>query len=280
MNTQEIKTSQQTFEQLRDEITVNYDKLSKRLQKIALFALDHPTDMAIETIAIISKKADVQPSALIRFAQYFQYSGFSEMQKSFQSRVVQRSASYRERIRDIKSVEVLKNPKHSLLQQYCQANILSLQELELSIKPELLTTSSEIIRSAENVYIMAQGRSFSVATYLSYALNQAGYRAILLNNTGGILSEIAKNMRSTDALISISFAPYSAETRNVVSTANGKNMPVIVITDNCLSPIAGDASVTFEVQEAEVHHFRSLTSSMCIAQTLATLVTFQSEKTE
>ncbi|MEQ8204664.1 MAG: hypothetical protein RIA65_00695, partial [Woeseia sp.] len=72
----------QSFETLRDAISAEHASLSSRLHQIATFALEHPTDMALETIAVISKRANVQPSALIRFAKKFGYSGFSEMQKT------------------------------------------------------------------------------------------------------------------------------------------------------------------------------------------------------
>lgn len=269
----------QDYETLREEISTRYNSLSKRLREIAKFALDHPTDMAIETIAVISKRAGVQPSALIRFAKSFGYSGFSEMQKAFQSRVVERSASYKERVRTIEEDYIGKgdNPSHSLLQQYCKANIVSLQELQNSVSPESLEGAADLLQAADHIYIVAQRRSYSVATYLNYALNHASYRTHLLSNLGGMLFEVAHNMSSKDVLIAISFPPYSPETAKVVTIASNKNVPVIVISDSSLSPITSDARVYFEVQDAEVHTFRSLTSSMCVAQTLATLMAFRSE---
>jgi len=268
----------QDFETLREEISSRYNTLSQRLQVIARFSLEHPTDMAIETVAVISKRADVQPSSLIRFAKTFGYSGFSEMQKAFQSRVVERSASYKERLRTIDNGEISDtNAHHSLLQQYCQSNIISLQELEKNITPHSLEQAIELLQGADNIYIMAQRRSFAVANYLNYALNHANYRTHLLSSTGGMLFEVANNMRANDVLIAISFPPYSPETVKVVENAIKMNVPVIVISDSKLSPIATGAQIYFEVLDAEVHSFRSLTSSMCIAQTLTTLMALQSK---
>ncbi len=50
---------------MRAKIKSDYGNLSNRLQQIARFALEHPTEMSMETVAIISKKAAVQPSAMI-----------------------------------------------------------------------------------------------------------------------------------------------------------------------------------------------------------------------
>lgn len=274
------KLIERDFESLREEISNRYNTLSKRLREIAKFSLDHPTDMAIETIAVISKRAEVQPSVLIRFAKTFGYSGFSEMQKSFQSRVVERSANYKERVRIIEEKDMADSSdiNHSVLIQYCVANIASLQELQNSISPKSLESAVNLLESAENIYIMAQRRSFPVGSYLNYALNHAGHRANLLSSSGGMLFEIAANMSEKDALIAISFPPYSPDTAKVVSIASKKNIPVIVISDSNLSPITSAARIYFQVQDAEVYTFRSLSSSMCIAQTLATLMAFRSDK--
>lgn len=270
------------YDSLRIEISTRHDTLSKRLRQIAAFALDHPTDMALETIAVIAKKADVPPSALIRFAKTFDYSGFSEMQKSFQSRVVERSANYKERVRALvpsESMEDLdeQDLTYSLLQQYCAADIASLEELVEGVIPEDLRAASSLLENADNVFIMAQRRSFSVATYLNYALNQVDCRTHLLDNFGGMLYENARVMRDKDVLVAISFPPYSTDTANVVSVASKKGIPVIVITDSTMSPISSAARVCLEVHDAEVHSFRSLTATMCIAHTLATSLAFRNK---
>ena len=44
---------------------------------------------------------------------------------------------------------------------------------------------------------------------------------------------------------------------------------VIAITDSVVSPLARHAHLVFEVKEAEVQGFRSLASSLCLAQALA-----------
>jgi AcrR family transcriptional regulator len=57
------------FDALRDALVARHAGLPKRLQQIARFALDHPDDMALGTVAEVARAAGVQPSALVRFAQ-------------------------------------------------------------------------------------------------------------------------------------------------------------------------------------------------------------------
>ena len=75
-------------------------------------------------------------------------------------------------------------------------------------------------------------------------------------------------MGPDDVVIAISFRPYADDTAAVAERAKANGAPLIAISDSRLSPIARDAAVCFEIKDAEVRQFRSLTASMCIAQTL------------
>lgn len=270
-----------TYECISEQIKTDYPTLSNRLQKIAKFALDHPTDIAIETIATLAKRADVQPSALIRFAKAFGYSGFSEMQRAFQSRVVAKSASYKERIREIELTENENQSEDSLvtslLNKFCSTNIYSLEQLQEKMTGPELEQALNLLDTANNIFVTGQRRSFPVATYLAYALNHAGNRTFLLDGVGGLLNEHASAMRADDLLIAITYAPYANETASVINAAKQAGSSILLITDSNLSPAAELANVTLVIFDAEVHSFKSLSASMCISQVLSTSLAFRNK---
>jgi len=231
-----------------------------------------PTDIAIETIAVIAERANVPPSALIRFAKAFSYKGFTEMQKTFQARVIQRSASYKERISaslsddsDASVYEV-----GSLLNQFCEANIAALHEVSDSFNKSSLNDAFEILAGADQIFIMGQRRSYPIATYLAYSLGHADCHPVLLDGAGGMLQAQAEKMSKKDALIAISFPPYSEETSKIIDIAAEKQANIICMTDSRLNPNADKAQVCLEVHDADVLSFRSLSASMTLAQTLCT----------
>ena len=268
------------YEALRTAITERHGSLSKRLRQIANYALDHPTDMAIETIAVIAKRAEVQPSALIRFAKSFDYTGYSQMQRAFQTRIAERSASYKERVRAVQDAEIKDELglEHSLLNRLCATNIISLTQLSESNIHAKLAVAVDLLEAAGTIYVVGYRRSFPVAAYIAYSLSHAECRTHLLDGVGGMLDEQAQCMSDGDALIAISYSHYAHETADVVSIASRRGVPVIVISDSRLSPIMPSARVYLEVLDAEVLSFRSLTASMSIAQTLAMSLAFRASK--
>src|SRR3954469_6302393 len=76
-------TKPQTYEDLRAVLSSGTVHFPKRLRQVAIFLWQHPSDVALGTIAQVAEQAGVQPSTLVRFAQIFGYSGFSDFQGLF-----------------------------------------------------------------------------------------------------------------------------------------------------------------------------------------------------
>ena len=71
-----------------------------------------------------------------------------------------------------------------------------------------------------------------------------------------------------DTLLAMTFDDYTPETVEVVKLAAARGHPVLVITDNELSPVAGLATHVLFVNEARLGHFRSQIPAMVVAQAM------------
>ena len=259
------------LEELNIEITERFTELSKQLQQVAKYVLDSPNKIAFGTVAVITKDANVHPSTLIRFSNAFGFSGFSEMQKLFQNKLLQESPNYEERIKQVIDDTSLnqENVSMRLLEQFSDANSQALTYLRNNISQSDLEKAKNILLQADFIHVKAVRRSFPIATYLSYLLNHINLRCFLLDGVGGMYKEQEHIIRAKDALVVISFYPYAEETQQTVNHAVENNVPIIMFTDSPISPLAKQASVCFMIKEAEVHSFRSLTATMCLVQSLA-----------
>jgi len=258
-----------TYDALRDELASHHDELSKRLKQIAEYALDNPNDMALETVSEIAKRAGVQPSSLIRFAKAFGFSGFSEMQKVFRSHLIENGSNYKERIRSLgRDDSHQSNSSNVVLDDFIDGDIAALNNLREVLNPEKLELAVEALTDADVIYLTAQRRSFPIASYLSYALAQLDKRCVLIDGNGGMFFEQARSIRQGDVLLAISFKSYAAEVVQLVKETKSKDIPVVSISDGILSPLAQHSDVCLEVEEVEVHAFRSLSASMTLALTL------------
>ena len=257
------------YDELARTITESYPQLPNRLQGIARFALGNPDAMALSTVAEIARDAAVPPSAVIRFANALGYPGFTDLQRIYRERLVARSATYRERIEQMRQSG---RDEGHLYPQVVDSAMQELERLREHADPRRLTRATDAIVAAGSVYLLAQRRAFAVSAYLAYGLAQLDVRAFLLDSVGGMLQQQINTIRRGDVLIAASFRNYTEEVVQAADTAKRKGASVIAITDVGVSPLARAATVTLEIGDDPTVPFRTLAAPLCAAQALVMAV--------
>lgn len=257
----------ETIEDLREQIVRRHGTLSKRLQQIGRYVLDEPQDVAFETLSVIGARCGVQPSAIVRFAKSFGFEGASQMQKLFRNEVLNSrgTLAYAERVQQQEESTGQTLPSE-LLQQFVEGNRMALANLQESISNADMEMAVAMIEAAETVSIIGFRRSFPVASYLAYSLLQTGKRTQLIDGVAGLTLAQVATLGAKDLVISISFNPYAEETVSATAAAVQRGVQLLALTDSAVSPIAKVAQHRLLIREAEVRGFRSLVTSMCLAQ--------------
>jgi DNA-binding MurR/RpiR family transcriptional regulator len=260
--------------QLRHDIASRYDELSQRQQQVARYALDHPTDVALQTVTVLAQRAKVQPSSFVRFAQAFGFTGFSDMQRVFQAEVAAASSTYSERLRSLQPVDGLLGYHRptAMLRQLCAAHSLSLDHLQETIDEAKLEQAVHVLSHARHIYVVGHEHSFAIAAYLAFALPHAERPTHLITGLGGMVREQLRAISPRDAVIAVGFAPYPEETVSIVAAIAARKVPIIVMSDSTVSPLAKLADILFEMKDADFNKSRSLTSSLSFAQFLAVTI--------
>lgn len=253
------------YESLARAIAESYPALPNRLQGIARFALDHPDQMALSTVAEIARSAGVPPSAVIRFANALGFEGFLALQRVYRARIVARSATYRERI---ESLRKRGGRSSGVMPQLVDSAIGELEQLREHVDPELFRRAAALTLAARRVHVLAQRRAFPVAAYLAYALSQLEVPTFLMDSVGGMLLQQASLLARGDVLIAASFRNYSPEVVEAAAVCKRNAVPVIAFTDRAVSPLTKCASLRFDLGDNLALPFRSLVGPLCAAQAL------------
>jgi DNA-binding MurR/RpiR family transcriptional regulator len=259
-----------TAEEFRAQVLAQYDRLSRRLQQIARYVLDHPNEVALETLAVLAERADVQPSAIVRFAKSFGFAGASQMQRLFRDGLLLENAAlgYGERVRQFQRTVNSKSGGIDVLAEFVEGNVLALRNLADSNDKADIDTAVRLIANAEMGHVAGFRRSFPVAAYIAYSLQQVGKRLQFVDGVAGLARGHGASIGPRDLLIAISYHPYAEETVQLVEAAAEHGAAILSLSDSMVSPIAKSASLVLNVHESEVRSFRSLSSSMCLAQAL------------
>jgi DNA-binding MurR/RpiR family transcriptional regulator len=269
-----------TIERLLKEISTEFDSLSKQLKLIARYVEQHRDHIGLEGIQHMAEHCGVQPSAVIRFAKHFGYSGFSEMQKIFReglSKQLAPSRNYQTRIREVIASGQGQMSSAEIAREFIGGSIAGMQELQRSLHAPTFMKAVELLAEADCVWVAGSRRSFSVAAYLDYALQHTDKRIQLVSALGSMHEGQLRSLRAGDVMLAVSFAPYAEETQICTETAVQRGAKVIAITDSRMSPLARGASAVLLVQDNSTLGFRSLTSTMGLAQSLFIALAYRLE---
>lgn len=262
---------------LRELIAQENERLTPRMRDAARYVIEHPNDIALNPVATVADMARIAPAAFIRMAKALGFGGYSELQRMLREPLQHATKpTFRERIRHYGGEQALDNPEDpaEVLRAFSRANIVSLEHLQDDAASLPLAEAIALIERARIVHVLGLRRSYAVAAYLAYALNRVGRPAVQITGLGGAISEQASMANADDLLIAISFPPYAADTLQVCEQVRATGAKRLAITDAFLSPVAKDADLVLEVNDAKLLGFRSLTSAMSLAQTLAVGLAF------
>lgn len=258
------------FETLRALIVERKDALPKRLRQIAAYAMENPDEIAFGTVATIAASADVQPSALVRFAQTLGFEGFSGFQELFRARLLQRNAGYDERLRAVRDAE--REGRQTILSGFVSAAHRSLDKLASSVDEERFAGAAAMLAEAETIYLIAKRRSYPIGSYMAYAFGKMRIRCVLASTAQGIDEDILALATPRDAAFAVSFSPYASESVQQARGLAARGVPIVSLTDSVFSPLTEISAEWFELAEADHAGFRLLSASMAFAMALTVAV--------
>jgi DNA-binding MurR/RpiR family transcriptional regulator len=258
----------QDFDALRTAIIERKGELPKRLTQVAVYALDHPDEIAFGTAASIATSAHVQPSTLVRFAQLFGFDGFSGLQLLFRARLRERNSSYEDRLRILEQNGPALAESTTIFNGFIAAAHRSIDAIAAAVEPDAFERAVTLLADAETIYLIAKRRSYPISSYMAYAFGKLKVRCQLVGTSAGIDDDMLAMATPRDAAFAISFSPYASESAAQARAMASRGIPVVSLTDSAFSPLAECSKEWFEVVEADHAGFRSLSASMAFAMAL------------
>jgi len=261
-------------------IRYEFETLSRQLKLIARYVEQHRDRIGLDRIQDVARGSGVQPSAVIRFAKRFGFSGYTEMQRMFRdglARQISPSRDYQARIRGIIESAQGRLDSADIADEFLAGSIAGMQELRRDLSGADVDAAVALLAAAPAIWVMGARRSFAVASYLTYALQHTDKRVELVSGLGGMFEGQMRGLRAGDVMLVVSFSPYAEESMHCARLATAGGASVLAITDSRMSPLAALSAVTLVVQESSTFGFRSLTNTMCLAQSLFIALAYRSE---
>lgn len=243
-------------------ITENLQKLTPAQRRLADFLLKHLEEVVFMSASTLAREAKVSESTVIRFSQVLGYRGFPDLKEALRN-VLMEKLDTRKRLSSYIEKKEKEHILHACIKKDKRTLDLLIDTVSISDFEAIVST----IEMANNIFIISHRSAYAVGYYLNFYLNLLGYRAFLIK--GKELSyEILSSSKEGDVVIAISFPRYSIETKDLVSFAKQRNLTIVSITDDYLSPIASEASYVLTIPTDFISFIDSLTPSISVVNAI------------
>ncbi len=236
----------QPSDPLRKQIIAQYDVMSPQLQQSARYVLEHPEEVALESMREVARLAGVQPATMTRLAKFLGLVGYDDIRAQHAAALRQGSDGFAAKVRQRveEGSETLESDMAAHMLQGLSAQIAKLCEPD-SLRR--LEATAHRLRSARKVYVLGLRSSHAIAWHFHYVMTLLGDRSVHLDGPGGTGGDALIRATSEDVLLVISINPYAREALEFAQLAKEKGVGIVSITDSEVSPLVSLSEQTIFV---------------------------------
>lgn len=240
--------------------------LSPRLETVAKYIVDHPSDFGLDPIRETARKCGVSTYTLVRMAERMGLEGYSELREPFRHALVS-STAFVERPEWID--ELRTRGGLGGVQADAAVNTMAIVQRSLEHQsPEQMERVGTMLLNARNVYLTAFRASYAMAYYFHYVGRMILPSLQLIPRYMNSAIDELNYAGNGDVMIAISFTPYSRETIEACKFARKKGVRLIMISDSdvILSDFTPDE--TLIASTVSTHHFGCFSGALAIIENL------------
>jgi DNA-binding MurR/RpiR family transcriptional regulator len=228
-----------TFD-LVETFRLRYPEMSAGQRAIADFIVQNHDEAQFLTAAQVAQRAGVSESAVVRFAQFLDFSGYPDLRRAicqdFRARATNRGLMF--------SSRAAFAYESDLISEIARQDSALVEETAHRLNPDTLRDCAAAILDADRVFVVGHRASYALAFYLASTLMQSIGVGTPLSFGSGMAFDILSSAKPNDILIAISITPYAQQTLNLLQAARRQGLRCIVLTDH---PLGAPAQVADDV---------------------------------
>lgn len=258
---------------LKDTIRAQFDGMTATQQKAARFVLEHPNDVVTASMRTVSARVEIPPATLVRFAQLLGFDGWPELKAALVQDMGLGSEPYAHKARSL----VDRARDGGLAGEIFQVHHQNLDATE-HFNGDALPRAAALLEKARAVHVAGFRACHPVAYSLMYVYRLFRDNVHLLDGLGGSLEMQLRALHKGDAVVVISFSPYSREALAVARQARDAGCQVLALTDSAASPLAMLAHEVLLFSTQSPSFFPSIAAAQALSEALLGLLVSRAGK--
>ncbi len=221
---------------LLTDLRTKYNLFSSTQKVIANYILDHPDTVSLLSITELSKKCNTSETTVMRLLKKLDYSSYQIFRINLAKEC---SNSPTESIIE----EIISDDNIGLIKKKVIGHtITAINDLEHSLKEELIENALDIILSSNRILFYGVGASASIAMDAMHKFGKLGLNVCSYPDPH-FMNIICAHSTANDVLFAVSHTGESVEVLNTVSIAKNNKTKIIGLTSFNNSTLAKQSDV-------------------------------------
>ncbi len=248
--------------QLTQLIDRHFEALSPELQRAARWVREHPSALGLQSMRQSAQAAGVAPATMTRLAQALGVGGF----EGLRAPVIQHLSETSRRSSPLNEPVPPDGRSGSSggLVRALTANVRSIE----SNSSAALNAAAQAILAARSVGFLGLRASFGIAHHLQYTCDWLRRDTWLASEPALGGSDRLGDLGESDLLVVVSQAPYTRTAVDAAQALHARGVPVLVLTDSPLSPLAAVARWVLLFGTDGSGFFHSMVGAQALAEVL------------
>jgi len=260
-----------------EKLKIEIPNLPKKLAISALYALDNPDRIALDSMRASAAMANVTPTTMLRLARQLGFASYDDFKLGFQNQLLTTGFSAR-------AGELRKKNQgdetESLAEQIRKASIANIDMALSDTNLESLPSIVSALRDARNCYLVGSGSLFWIANIMKTTGSMVLPSLKLVGSEFAVAAEGMSQIGPDDVAICFGINPYAKRTLDALRYVEGKGALTIAFTDKQSSPLAQIADYTLYANTQSPHYYPSTLSLIALVETLLASIVAQGGENE
>ncbi|HEX2012012.1 MAG TPA: MurR/RpiR family transcriptional regulator [Roseateles sp.] len=259
---------------LTKELRQRFTTLSPALQQVARHVLDHPSEVVTSSMRTVGRHAGSTPATLVRFAQQLGFEGWPQLKEALAAEMgLTHADAYGARAQSL----IGRARAGGLAREMFEVQRRNLEQTHGQSEVGLLRACA-LLEKAGTVHAAGFRACFPLAFSFVYVYRLFRPGVQLIDGQGGLLEMQQRALAKGDALVVISFAPYSREALQVAEAAKAAGCRLLALTGSVASPLSLIADETLLFATGSPSFFPSIAAGVALTEALVELLASRAGK--
>lgn len=252
---------------LIDEIIRIKDIVPKKQKALCSYLAINYEQVSMMTVAELSKAAGVGTTTVMRFIKICGYSSFTDFKHALiNATLIQNAAPYQGLKQSF--ISDAKTESSDTFRSVVTDGILVLESLFTPSNITAFESAVKLMMQAGSIYTLGLRSSRALSLYFDFLVDRFLPCVRQLSDEGEfIFDKVSSHIRPADVLLVFSVYPCTKKTIDVSKLCHKLCIPIILITNTRLNPLAKIADVMIETNS--VNHASGDTALFAIVEALA-----------